>query len=127
MRAILDIDERGPRETDLASLLRDSGATTGGGPAAITARRCGLRVSVPHNPSVEMLTGEDGHAERQVREVTTDSGRLAVPTVSGLGVPDSAPAAGPVFLQAPDTTIFVPGGWSVSFSRQGYGILVKES
>jgi len=127
VRAILDIDERGPRETDLASLLRDSGATTGGGPAAITARRCGLRVSVPHNPSVEMLTGEDGHAERQVREVTTDSGRLAVPTVSGLGVPDSAPAAGPVFLQAPDTTIFVPGGWSVSFSRQGYGILVKES
>ena len=34
--------------------------------------------------------------------------------------------AGPAFLQAPDTTIFVPGDWSVTFTPQGYGILSQE-
>jgi N-methylhydantoinase A len=125
VQASVGIDEREVRQTNLAALLRDPAGAADAG-ADGTARRCRLRVSAAHNPSVAMLTGGDSRSPLPEREVTTDSGKVTLGTVSGLGVPDSAPAVGPVFLQAPDTTIFVPGGWSVTFSRQGYGILLKK-
>jgi hypothetical protein len=55
----------------------------------------------------------------------TAEGSLAVPILDGLGEPDAQSAAGPAFLRAPDTTIFVPAGWSVTFTPQGYGILER--
>jgi hypothetical protein len=60
------------------------------------------------------------------REIVTADGSLTVPVRAGLGDPAAAPTHGPVFLRAPDTTIFVPSDWSVTFTRQGYGILSKE-
>jgi N-methylhydantoinase A/oxoprolinase/acetone carboxylase beta subunit len=88
-----------------------------------------LRVSVPRDTAVEMITGatsgEGGHAGRS-REVLTADGAITAPVIPGLGDPESAPAAGPAFLSAPDTTIFVPPGWSVTFTSQGYGILSRE-
>jgi hypothetical protein len=59
--------------------------------------------------------------------VIDEGGAIAVPTVAGLGAPGANPASGPAFVRAPDTTIFVPEGWSISFSPQGYGILARES
>jgi N-methylhydantoinase A/acetophenone carboxylase len=97
--------------------------------AASTAVRVALRVSVPRDTAVEMITGatagEGGHAGRS-REVLTADGAITAPVIPGLGDPESAPAAGPAFLSAPDTTIFVPPGWSVTFTSQGYGILSRE-
>jgi hypothetical protein len=58
--------------------------------------------------------------------VFTPEGEIAVPVLGGLGDPSAAPVPGPAFLRAPDTTIFVPSDWSVTFTPQGYGILSQE-
>jgi hypothetical protein len=60
------------------------------------------------------------------REIVTAAGPVRVPVLRGLGDPTAAPVSGPAFLDAPDTTIFVPGDWSVTFTEHGYGILSKE-
>jgi hypothetical protein len=73
-----------------------------------------------------MITGAEGGEAATAREVLTTDGSLAVPVLSGLGDPAAVPARGPAFLRAPDTTIFVPLGWSVTFTPQGYGILSRE-
>ncbi|HZE04152.1 MAG TPA: hypothetical protein VE127_02945, partial [Solirubrobacteraceae bacterium] len=62
----------------------------------------------------------------ETREVLTAEGAVEVPVLPGLGDPAAEPAPGPAFLRAPDTTIFVPSGWSATFTRQGYGILSRE-
>jgi N-methylhydantoinase A/oxoprolinase/acetone carboxylase beta subunit len=97
--------------------------------AASVAVRVALSVSVPRDAVVDMIA-RDGHgaeaAKHREREVLTAEGRLSVPLVAGLGDPDAVATGGPAFLSAPDTTIFVPSDWSVTFTRQGYGILSKE-
>jgi N-methylhydantoinase A/oxoprolinase/acetone carboxylase beta subunit len=90
------------------------------------AVRLALRVSVPREAVVDMITGAAGGEAATTREVLTAEGSLTVPVLSGLGDPAAAPAGGPAFLRAPDTTIFVPPGWSVTFTSQGYGILSRE-
>ena len=93
------------------------------------ALRVRLDVSVPHEVAVEMITAEDRSppaTRGQERRVLTSDGAMAVPQYAGLGDPSAAPVPGPAFLQAPDTTIFVPGDWSVTFTPQGYGILSQE-
>ncbi|MGP0033453.1 MAG: hydantoinase/oxoprolinase family protein [Solirubrobacteraceae bacterium] len=92
------------------------------------ALRVGLDVSVAHEVAVEMITAEDRSAvaTRGERRVFTPEGEIAVPVLGGLGDPSAVPVPGPAFLQAPDTTIFVPGDWSVTFTPQGYGILSQE-
>ncbi|HJS95535.1 MAG TPA: hypothetical protein VJ741_14830, partial [Solirubrobacteraceae bacterium] len=60
------------------------------------------------------------------REIATAQGRLTAIVAPGLGNPGAAPVTGPAFLRAPDTTIFVTPGWSVTFTPQGYGILNRE-
>jgi N-methylhydantoinase A/acetophenone carboxylase len=93
------------------------------------ALRVGLDVSVPHEVAVEMITAEDRSASAtrgQARRVLSAEGAITVPVHGGLGDPGAAPVRGPAFLQAPDTTIFVPGDWSVTFTPQGYGILSQE-
>jgi len=79
-----------------------------------------LRVSVPREVRLDVVTAQ---SEPHTRTVLTAGGSLEVPVVGGLGRPDSPPAEGPAFLEAPDTTIFVPAGWSVRFTEQGYGVL----
>jgi N-methylhydantoinase A len=113
----------------LARLLDapDANVTRNAGVTVVV--RVALNVSVPRDAVVEMITrsrGTPGSGEPRHREVLTAEGRLSVPAVAGLGDPDATPLPGPAFLRAPDTTIFVPGDWSVTFTRQGYGILSKR-
>ena len=116
-----------PLRSDLERLLADPAAACKG-EASAAPERCRLRVSVANAPSVAMIAGAAGASGSVApRSVIGDAGAIRVPTVAGLGAPGADPAPGPAFVRAPDTTIFVPEGWSVSFSPQGYGILVRES
>ena len=49
-----------------------------------------------------------------------------VPLASGLGCPGEPPVTGPAFLAAPDTTVFVPAGWTAEFGALGYGIVRRQ-
>ncbi len=116
-----------PVRSTLERLLADPAAACEAD-APDAPRVCRLRVSVESEPSVAMITGDAGEVGTgEPRSVILDGGAIAVPTVTGLGAPGAEPAAGPAFVRAPDTTIFVPEGWSASFSPQGYGILSRES
>lgn len=112
----------------LADLLDAPNAFAPADHHAWVALRVALDVSVPHEVAVEMITDQDASAApaRGERRVLTPEGAVAVPVLGGLGDPSAAPVPGPAFLQAPDTTIFVPSDWSVTFTRQGYGILSQE-
>jgi N-methylhydantoinase A len=127
VQATIRVGDGRPVSSTLAALLADPAAVWDARPDATGPRRCRLGVSVTHQPTVAMITGAaDGRSGTAPREVITEEGGLSVPTITGLGAPGSDPADGPAFLRAPDTTIFAPRGWSVSFSAQGYGILVRE-
>jgi N-methylhydantoinase A/acetophenone carboxylase len=88
------------------------------------ATRVRLNVSVPREARIDMLAAVDAGEER-TREVLTEDGRVTVPVIGGLGTGDAASTEGPAFLEAPDTTIFAPAGWSVSFTEQGYAVLTN--
>ncbi len=110
----------------LAGVLGASDAAAPHNGAASGAVRIALHVSVAREAEVEMITGGASAPIGPPREVTTEAGPLAVPIVAGLGDPAASPVPGPAFLRAPDTTIFVPSDWSVTFTPQGYGILSRE-
>jgi N-methylhydantoinase A/oxoprolinase/acetone carboxylase beta subunit len=110
----------------LASVLGAPEAVVAHNGGVSPAVRLALRVSVPREAVVDMITGAAGGEAATTREVLTAEGSLTVQVLSGLGDPAAAPAGGPAFLRAPDTTIYVPPGWSVTFTSQGYGILSRE-
>jgi N-methylhydantoinase A len=110
----------------LAGVLSAPDVATPRNGAASAGVRVALHVSVPREAPVEMITGESGEEGRHSREILTAQGRLAAMASPGLGDPRASAVSGPVFLSAPDTTIFVPPGWSVTFTPQGYGILNRE-
>jgi N-methylhydantoinase A len=117
------------RTLTLADLLQAPEAFARADQGAPVAVRVGLDVSVPHEVAVEMITAENqsnSATPGRERRVLSTEGAIAVPVHAGLGDPNAAPVPGPAFLQAPDTTIFVPGDWSVTFTPQGYGILSQE-
>jgi N-methylhydantoinase A len=126
VRASVRVGTREAPAQSLAALLEAPEALSGvdGRPSA--ALRCRLRVSVPHEANVRMITAPGPGARSPEREIVTGGGPVRVPVVQGLGDPAAAPVTGPVFLDAPDTTIFVPDDWSVTFTEHGYGILSKE-
>jgi N-methylhydantoinase A len=107
----------------LAGLLSAPEAVVGRNGGVSHAVRLALHVSVPREAPVEMITRDAGGEAGGSREVLTAEGRLTATVALGLGDPGAAPVTGPAFLRAPDTTIFVPPGWSVTFTPQGYGIL----
>jgi N-methylhydantoinase A/acetophenone carboxylase len=109
----------------LAGLLSAPDAATPRNGAASVASRVALHVSVPREASVGMITGDAGVETGRSREILTTQGPLTAKVAPGLGDPGAVPVAGPVFLSAPDTTIFVPPGWSATFTPQGYGILSR--
>jgi N-methylhydantoinase A len=115
-----------PRRLSLAALLNrpQEVATLDGGFSAAVG--CRLHVSVPARATVEMNIGSGEVAKSGERRVLTGDGPLSVPMIDGLGGRGANAVGGPVFLNAPDTTIFAPAGWSVTFTEQGYGILNKE-
>ncbi len=111
----------------LAGVLSAPEAMVAGDGGAPVAVRVALHVSVPREAAVDMITGDGEESEHgPSRQVLTRDGPVTVPVLAGLGDPAAPPVRGPAFLRAPDTTIFVPGEWSVTFTRQGYGILSKE-
>jgi N-methylhydantoinase A/acetophenone carboxylase len=110
----------------LAGLLSAPDAAALRNGAASVAVRVALHVSVPREAPVEMITGAAGVETGRSREVVTAQGRLTAMVAPGLGDPGASAVTGPIFLSAPDTTIFVPPGWSVRFTPQGYGILSQE-
>jgi N-methylhydantoinase A len=110
----------------LAGVLSAPDAAAPRNGAASVAVRVALRVSVPREAGVDMITGESGQQGGRPREVLTAQGPLVAMVSPGLGDPGASEVTGPVFLSAPDTTIFVPPGWSVTFTPQGYGILNRD-
>ena len=60
------------------------------------------------------------------RKVRFADGVRDVPVAAGLGRPGAPPVAGPAFLAAPDTTVFVPDGWTAEFGALGYGIVRRQ-
>ncbi len=115
VQAQLAIGDGPPAASTLAALLDGGNADGAAGIAT-------LAVTVDRERDLAMLAGEplSGGGERTI--VTTD-GPLPVPLVGGLGRADAPEASGPAFLQAPDTTIFVPPGWTVAFTEHGYGVM----
>ncbi|HWK25489.1 MAG TPA: hydantoinase/oxoprolinase family protein, partial [Solirubrobacter sp.] len=97
----------------LAALLEDPPPGRG---------RAYLHVSVPRPVRLDVVASGPVEPGR-TRRITTAAGERDVPVVAGLGRPGAAAASGPAFLEAPDTTIFVPDGWSIRFTEQGYGVL----
>ena len=74
--------------------------------------------------------GGTGRAEPDgpgaTRKVRFADGVRDVPVAAGLGRPGAPPVAGPAFLAAPDTTVFVPDGWTAEFGALGYGIVRRQ-
>ncbi|HET6865772.1 MAG TPA: hydantoinase/oxoprolinase family protein [Solirubrobacteraceae bacterium] len=126
VHASLEVGQVRREDLTLAGVLSAPDVATPRNGAASVAVRVALRVSVPREAPVEMITGEAGVETGRPREVLTAQGRLTAIVAPGLGDPGALPVTGPVFLSAPDTTIFVPPGWSVTFTPEGYGILSRE-
>jgi len=63
---------------------------------------------------------------RRPRRVRFSGGIRDVPVSGGLGRPHAPPVSGPAFLAAPDTTVFVPDGWTAEFNELGYGLLRRQ-
>jgi N-methylhydantoinase A/oxoprolinase/acetone carboxylase beta subunit len=126
VQASLSLGSERRDDLTLAGVLRAPDVATPRNGAASVALRVALHVSVPREAPVEMITGEAGGEARGSREIVTAQGRLTATVATGLGDPGAAPVTGPAFLRAPDTTIFVPPGWSATFTPQGYGILSPE-
>lgn len=127
VRASLSLGSERRDDLTLAGVLSTPDIATSLGGTASVALRVALHVSVPRETPVEMITGAAGGEAGGSREVLTAQGRLTATVAAGLGDPGAAPVTGPAFLRAPDTTIFVPPGWSAAFTPQGYGILSPEA
>jgi N-methylhydantoinase A len=110
----------------LAGVLSAPDAATPRNGGASLAVRVALHVTVPRETPVEMITREAGEDSGRSREILTAEGRVSARVAGGLGDPGAPAVRGPVFLSAPDTTIFVPADWSVTFTPHGYGILSRE-
>jgi N-methylhydantoinase A/oxoprolinase/acetone carboxylase beta subunit len=129
VQASLEVGSDRREGLTLAGVLSAPDAATPLGGAASVAHRVALHVSVPREAPVEMIAAEAAEAAGEAgssREVVTAQGRLTAIVAPGLGDPGAPPVTGPAFLRAPDTTIFVPPGWSVTFTPQGYGVLSRD-
>jgi N-methylhydantoinase A len=117
VQARVAVGDGAPEESTLAALLErgDNGAEG----------VCRLWVSVDRGRDVAMRTAGAGAGGGE-REILTADGPLRVPVAGGLGRPGAPDVDGPAFLEAPDTTIFVPAGWRVAFTEQGYGVMRRS-
>jgi N-methylhydantoinase A len=67
-----------------------------------------------------------GGGAAPARRVRFADGIADVPVSASLGRPNAPPVTGPAFLAAPDTTVFVPAGWTAEFNALGYGLLRRQ-
>jgi N-methylhydantoinase A/oxoprolinase/acetone carboxylase beta subunit len=123
VETLLSIGGDAPAQSTLRALVDEPQAAGMEAPSAPVRVR--LEVSVPRETKLEVLVGDERTAAG-TRQVVTADGPVDVPMMAGLGRPDAPDVGGPVFLDAADTTIFVPAGWSATFTEQGFGVLTKE-
>jgi N-methylhydantoinase A len=104
------------RDPAVAAILLP--APGGRGRLAVTIATAGipLREAAAAAPAV---TGQ--------RQIRLADGLADVPVSAGLGTPHAPPVTGPAFLAAPDTTVFLPAGWSAGFNSLGYGMLRRQA
>jgi N-methylhydantoinase A len=86
-----------------------------------------MSVEVARDVDLTVHTDDPEVAAGGMRRVLTAAGQVEVPVVAGLGSTDAAPAQGPAFLAARDTTIFVPSGWDIEFNELSYGLLRRKN
>ena len=80
-------------------------------------------VSDSHLPVAEIVADAAATGARRVRFA---DGITDVPVSGGLGRPGAPDVAGPAFLAARDTTVFVPAGWTAEFDTFGFGIVRRR-
>jgi N-methylhydantoinase A len=97
------------------------------GSAAAGIGKLTMSVEVARDVDLSVHTDDPGVVAGGTRRVLTTAGEVDIPIVAGLGSPDAAPARGPAFLAARDTTIFVPSGWDIEFNELGYGLLRRKN
>jgi len=78
-------------------------------------------------PLAEAVTAAPAPAVTGQRQIRLAGGSTDVPVSAGLGTPHAPPVTGPAFLAAPDTTVFLPAGWSAEFNSLGYGMLRRRA
>jgi N-methylhydantoinase A len=99
----------------------------GGDPIAISGvGRVSLNIEVPRDVELRVRLELPSGGLESSRTVQTESGPTHVPVRAGLGRPSSPSFSGPAFLDARDTTIFVPANWEVEFNDLGYGLLRRS-
>jgi N-methylhydantoinase A len=111
--------------TTLSALLDGGAGPPAGTDASERPRRLRLEVSVPREVDLQVRVDEALEPGR-TRAVRTATGEVTAGLVPGLGRRGAEPVAGPVFLEATDTTIFAPAGWSARFTDLGYGVLERN-
>jgi N-methylhydantoinase A/oxoprolinase/acetone carboxylase beta subunit len=92
----------------------------GRGRLAVTIRTAGITLLRAGSQA------QAGLGPRPARRVRFADGVREVPVSDALGRPHAPPVAGPAFLAAPDTTVFVPEGWTAEFNSLGYGVLRRQ-
>lgn len=105
-------------------LLRDPAGAGVGLPASSGRGRLSACITAVSRPSLR--PAGPGGTVTGTRKVRFADGVIEVPVASGLGCPGEPPVAGPAFLDAPDTTVFVPAGWTAEFGALGYGIVRRQ-
>jgi N-methylhydantoinase A len=88
--------------------------------------RVSLNIEVPREVELQVRLEPPSGGSESSRTVQTESGPTRVPVMAGLGRPGSPSCTGPAFLEARDTTIFVPANWEVEFNDLGYGLLRRR-
>jgi len=85
-----------------------------------------VRVGAPREPDLRVVLAAANGTRADTRRILSSDGVQDVPVSPGLGDPLAGRVAGPTFLSAQDTTVFIPAGWEVEFDSLGYGIVQKE-
>ena len=88
--------------------------------------RLSVRITAVSDPPLRPAGPGPGAPVTGTRKVRFADGVMEVPLASGLGCPGEPPVTGPAFLAAPDTTVFVPAGWTAEFGALGYGIVRRQ-
>lgn len=122
-------DFGGRRVATTGSLRQLAADRLGGGitlPEPPSTGELVVRVRAPHEPDLRVVQPVATGPGAASRRILAADGYEDVPISAGLGDPLSATVAGPTFLAANDTTVFIPESWEVEFDSLGYGIVRRK-
>ena len=88
--------------------------------------RLNVRITAVNDAPLHPAGAGPGAPVTGTRKIRFADGVIQVPLASGLGCPGAPPVTGPAFLAAPDTTVFVPAGWTAEFGSLGYAIVRRQ-